>query len=387
MYLPTLTLQNFRNYRKKSFRFDTNTTLIVGGNATGKTNILEALYLLATGKSFRAQKVEEMVHWDAEVGYVIGKVVGGARLGSLPVASSSSDATEIQVMLTRGELQGKRVAKRRYSIDGAAKRVSDFVEKLVVVLFRPEDLQLILGSPARRREFLDEVLVQVDRSYRRSLISYEKALSRRNKLLDVVREGKASRTQLAFWDQLLIKHGQVLTNQRVELIDFINQFEIDIDSFEVLYDYSAISAARLRQYAEQEVAVGYTLVGPHKDDFVVRSRIGSAGSISKSASASGQASREGRKLASYGSRGEQRLAVLWLKLAELAFVSQKIGDLPGRQVGRPVLLLDDIFSELDHEHREMVLKVIGKQQTIITTTDLHLIESKYRERVNIISLG
>lgn len=382
MYLSGLTLENFRNYRKKSFVFDINTTLIVGGNATGKTNILEALYLLAAGGSFRAQRIEEMVYWDAEVAYVSGKLVDevprlpgssdrSRRAGDeMPALDSLADQsneergsdneTKLQVILTRGELQGKRVAKRSCSIDGAFKRVSDFVGRLVVILFRPEDLQLILGSPVRRRAFLDEVLLQVNREYRRSLASYEKALSRRNKLLDAIRDGGASRTQLAFWDQLLIKHGQVLTSLRAELIDFINKFEAGIDSFRVFYDSSTISESRLQKYAEQDIALGYTLVGPHKDNFIVQFE-------------------DEKELDLYGSRGEQRLAVLWLRLAELAFVSQKIGE-------RPVLLLDDIFSELDQEHRKMVLEVISQQQTIITTTDLHLIEFKYRDKFKIISL-
>jgi DNA replication and repair protein RecF len=390
MILSELSLQNFRNYKKRKFGFDEGTTLIVGGNASGKTNILEACYLLATGRSFRAQKVEEMIHWDAEVGYVSGAVLdrmlGTAKtLSFSPPAggsgreSAKEQGTELQVLLTRGELNGKRVAKRRYSVDGAFKRVSDFVGKLVVVLFRPEDLRLILGSPVRRRDFLDAVLVQVDREYRRSLVSYEKALSRRNKLLDAIRDEGASRTQLAFWDQLLIRHGQVLTKQRAELIDFVNGFEIDIDSFQVFYDNSTISEARLKKYMEQDIALGYTLVGPHKDDFIISSSEGSKSRISskdRNSHLQGygrKAVREVRELASYGSRGEQRLAVLWLKLAELEFVAEKIKDLPAGEAGRPVLLLDDIFSELDQEHRQMVLKVISHQQTIITTTDLHLV--------------
>ena len=380
MYFSSLTLQGFRNYKKRSFRFDQGTTLIVGGNGSGKTNILEAVYLLAAGRSFRARLIEEMILFDEELARISGVVIDQA-------SGDSEQTTSLEVLLTRGELQGKRVAKRRHNIDGAFKRLSDFVGKLIVVLFRPEDLQLILGTPHMRRAFLDDLLSQVDRDYRRSLVSYEKALTRRNRLLDAIRDEGASRTQLAFWDQVLIKNGQVLSKKRMELIEFINTFEAEIDSFHVLYESSSISESRLEQYAEQEVALGYTLVGPHKDDFVVLANNKQQTTDNKS----------GRDLALYGARGEQRLAVLWLKLAELSFVTEKIGE-------SPVLLLDDIFSELDEDHRQMVLKVVGERsrapvdarrspaptgagQTIITTTDPHLIESKYRDMFVVISLS
>jgi len=393
MYLSSLTLENFRSYSERIFTFSKNTTLLVGNNATGKTNIMEAIFLLATGGSFRAQKVEEMITYDKELARVFGRMsdwrIGNTEmrnktddtensaprnLQELGVAGETfKDMTELQVLLTRGEIQGKRVAKRRYSIDGVHKRFSDFVGSLVVVLFRPEDLELILGSPSVRRAFLNEVLSQIDREYRRSLASYEKALTRRNKLLDVIREKGISRTQLAFWDQLLIKHGQILTQKRRSFVEAINRFDAEIDSFQVMYDSSVISPARLEQYAQQEVAVGYTLVGPHKDDFIINSKL----PFDRAHGEQIPNSKLERNLALYGSRGEQRLAVLWLKLAELDFVTQTIGE-------RPVLLLDDILSELDHEHRTLVLKILPHQQTILTTTDLHLVgETKGMEVVEL----
>jgi DNA replication and repair protein RecF len=358
MRLASLKVSNFRSYQKRSFKFSEGTTLIVGDNASGKTNILEACFLLATGKSFRAQKIEEMILFDRELGRVEGEVV---NKGKVPQQFDSSNAVNLELMLTRGEVQGKRVAKRRYSVDGAYKRYSDFIGRLVVVLFRPEDLQLILGSPSRRREHLDTVLSQVDREYRRSLTSYERALVRRNRILDAIRDEGAPKTQLSFWNQMLVKHGRVLSERRNEFLGFINSYSSEVDSFQVEYDSSAISEKRLEKYAKQEVAAGYTLIGPHKDDVVVRFE-------------------DGKELVAYGSRGEQRLAVLWLKLAELSFVYEKIGE-------KPVLLLDDIFSELDQEHRSMVLKVISKQQTVVTTTDLDLVESRYRRKFVLIKLS
>ena len=356
MYLSSLQIEQFRNYHDRIFSFQEPTTLIVGDNASGKTNILEAVYLLATAKSFRAQRIEEMIFYDQPLARVKGSV-------ALTLAGEGAQQSErtLEILLTRGEIQGRRVAKRRYQVDGVAKRYADFAGTFSAVLFRPEDLDIILGTPHVRRRFLDDVISQVDRDYRRSLVSYEKALIRRNRILDAIREREVPRTQLTFWDQLLIKHGQLLTQKRTDFIEMINTSPTQLDSFRVKYDSSTISAERLGQYAEQEVAVGFTLVGPHKDDFSVEFE-------------------DGKALVQYGSRGEQRLAVLWLKLAELSFISNKKRE-------RPVLLLDDIFSELDQGHRALVMKVILEQQTLITTTDLHFIEAGLRKDFPIIALS
>ncbi|OGV95692.1 hypothetical protein A2W24_05480 [Microgenomates group bacterium RBG_16_45_19] len=336
MWIKDLELKYFRNYGELKKKFDRQTTVLVGPNAVGKTNVLEAIYLLATGESFRAEKIEEIVNWQAEVAHITG-LVGDKQL---------------QVRLTRGEVQGKRTVKRAFKVNGVARRKMDFLGNLRAVIFRPEDLEIVTDSPTMRRRFLDGILTQVDTEYRRSLVSYEKALRRRNRLLSLIQEEEVSRTTLAFWDQLLIKEGDVLLNRRRELIEFINgQPKIESNRW-LVYDYSAISEARLKQYAEEEVAAGYTLVGPHKDDFRVMAD---------------------RDLAIYGSRGQQRMGVLWLKVEEMNFVEAKTGE-------RPVLLLDDIFSELDEAHDRVVLGLLGKQQTIITTTE---VAGKFKESADL----
>ena len=158
MYLSSLHLEQFRNYHDRIFSFQEPTTLIVGDNASGKTNILEAAYLLATAKSFRAQRIEEMIFYDEP----LARVTGSAASVSEGEGAQQSEQT-LEILLTRGEIQGRRVAKRRYQIDGVAKRYTDFVGNFSAVLFRPEDLEIILGSPRIRRRFLDDVLSQVDR--------------------------------------------------------------------------------------------------------------------------------------------------------------------------------------------------------------------------------
>lgn len=350
MQIKKIYLQGFRNYKDKSFDFGSDTTVMVGPNAVGKTNILEAINLLATGESFRARKIDEMVGWDHEVGHVGGVMSEERR-------KNNQSKVELKIALTRGVVGGERAQKRKFKVNGVAKRKKDFVGNLVVVAFLPSDLALISGSPSKRRKYLDNVLSQVDRQYYRSLLSYEKGLRRRNRLLDLIRDGEANRSGLMFWDQLLIKEGNVLTEKRQELIDFINETG---NGLRVVFDYSAISEKRLEQYEKEEVMAGHTLVGPHKDDFYIES----------------VEEKRSRDLAVFGSRGEQRMAVLWLKMKEIDFVEKSIKE-------RPVLLLDDIFSELDIEHENMVWEMTEKQQTLVTTTEM---DDVGKRKVDIIQL-
>jgi DNA replication and repair protein RecF len=328
--LTSLTLQSFRNHTKQTFQFGSGISIILGPNGRGKTNLLEAIVLLATGKSFRAQRIEEMVQWGKEVGRVSAEIEG----------------YKLEVVVNTGQVQGQHVQKRKFLVDGVSRRRTEFIGKFSVVIFRPEDMELVTGSPSMRRKYLDDVLSQASQEYRRSLESYEKALKRRNALLDLLRDGRATRTAFTFWDQLLIKHGNVLTTQRRSYLEALNNWSESQKkfplSFDVTYDPSTISESRLHTYAIQEVAAGYTLVGPHKDEFIV--------------------SLNSHPIEQFGSRGEQRMAVLWLKLFEIEHLAKETGR-------RPILLLDDIFSELDHARQEMVLKIAQQQQTICATTE------------------
>jgi len=337
VFLKILNLQNFRSFRKEKFDFVKRITLIIGPNAAGKTNILEAIYLLATGKSFRASKEEEMISYGKEIARVRGD--------------------SLEVTLTTGEVQGKRTARKLYKINGVGKRWRDFAGQLKCVLFRPEDIDLILGSPSIRRNYLDFILEQVDWQYRVCNLAYQKGLRQRNKLLDRIREGEARSSQLLFWNQLLIKNGQIVTRKREELIEFFNQYlvkekydkKMQLHLF-VNYDRSTITEKRLEKYSQAELALGTTLVGPHRDD--IKLMANSLKLIAK------------RDLALYGSRGEQRMTILKIKLAELEFIKQRTNQ-------EPVLLLDDIFSELDKKHRKLVLEIINSCQTVITSTEVN----------------
>jgi DNA replication and repair protein RecF len=352
MILSNLQLQNFRSFRKKELKFSSGTTLVVGPNTSGKTNLLEAIYLLATGKSFRAGVEAEMIHYGQEVARVKGQVKG------------EEGRDNLEIVLTTGQVGGERAAKKRYLLNGNGKRMVDFVGQLRCVLFGPEDLEIIINSPSIRRDYLDSVLEQVDRDYRRASLSYKKGLRQRNKLLEQIRDEGKPRSILFFWDKLLLENGAVITQKREAFLNFVNEQPDYFGQLNLGYDKSIISPQRLEKYEKAEVAAGITLVGPHRDDFVVGIKNQESGI---------------RNLHRYGSRGEQRTAVFSLKLAELEFFAEKTNE-------RPVLLLDDIFSELDHERRGHLLEVIPKQQTIMTTTDIHLVDPAYRRKVQIIEL-
>ena len=337
MQLKRLVLQDFRNYEKQEFELSPGTTVLIGPNAVGKTNVLEAVCLIASGESFKAGRIEEMVRFNEEFGKVEAEV------------EHEGEMNRLTVILTRGVMQEKRVQKRKFLVNEVAKRKGDFVGLMPAVIFRPEDLDLMDGSPSLRRDFLDQVMCQADSEYGRSLVSYQQALRRRNKILEAIREGVANRYQLTFWDGLLIRHGQRVSEGREEICNYINEIWGKSDLFtdlKIVYDRSLISEKRLAQYEKEEVLVGHTLVGPHKDDFLVM--------------ANGK--QKERDLSMYGSRGEKRMAILGLKMGELLFLEEKLGK-------KPLLLLDDIFSELDEKHSEEVKRVMIGRQVVVTTTE------------------
>lgn len=357
MIIKSLQLSNFRKFSKKQISFSPSVTIITGENATGKTNILESLFFLATGKSFRTSTDAEVILFGKDLGRITASVEG-----------HEGKTTNLEIVFTRGMVMDIKTPFKRYLVNGIAKRIIDFMGNLRVVLFWPQDMELVTDSPSLRRRYLDFVLSQADREYRRTLISYERGVRQRNKVLEAIREKGAHRHQLLFWDQLLIKAGEYITKKREEYIRYINSYTLSTQDahfieHKIEYDASIISRARLDQYAQEEIAAGVTLVGPHRDDmhFLLLLK------------------QDARNLAHYGSRGEQRLAVLWLKLAELSYIERQTAE-------KPVLLLDDIFSELDDHHRKIIFDVIGNQQSILTTTEKDQIETMRLKHVEVINL-
>lgn len=328
MILKKLLLHNFRSYHEYSLPVSF-TTLITGPNTAGKTNIIESIWLLATGKSFRAEQDVQMITFNEEVARV--------------KASIEEDMQQeiIEVVVAYGPATGGRLVKR-YLLNDIAKRRVDFAGRLPAVLFSPEELDIVSGSPSLRRAFLHMVLEQVDNEYRRAGILYDKALRRRNALLSIAKEtGKRVKEQFSYWDNLLITSGQYITKKRIEFITFMNTQKKDMFTLHIEYDASTVSEERLAHYADAEVGAGVTLVGPHRDDILIY--------------------HDGKNLRYFGSRGQQRLAVLQLKLFQLLYIETVLQK-------KPLLLLDDIFSELDSRHMGLVLSMIDRQQTIMTTT-------------------
>lgn len=349
--LKVVALQNFRSYKKTSFDFS-QSVIIIGPNTVGKSNIIESIYLLSAGKSFRAERDAQMVHFGNEMGRV----------------KSTVGDIQLEVVVTVGEVAGVKTQYKRFFVNGVARRRADFVGNLPSVLFSPKDLELVIGSPGLRREFLDHVLEQTDSQYRIALLGYTKGIKQRNALLDLAKEtGRRSDKEFAYWDSLVIRNGQVITRKRQEFVEYLNVSKKDIFDFKIEYDISVISSERLAQYKEAEMSAGNTLVGPHRDDFKILFENPSAGS--------GQV-----ELKSYGSRGQQRLGVLQLKILELDYIKSKVEN-------DVILLLDDVFSELDEGHINLILDKIGEVQTIITTTHEEFIPAKIMKEMEIIELG
>jgi len=351
MFLKNLFLQNFRNYSKINFNFSESTMLIVGPNTAGKSNLIEAIFFLASGKSFRVDKGEQLIKFNHDIARISGKI---GDIG-------------LDVVIVNAGAAGNSRAFKRYSVQGVNKRKFNFIGNFFAVLFAPSDLEIIIGSPSKRRSFIDNILIQTDRDYRLSIGFYEKGLRVRNALLYKAREkGIRSEKEFEYWDNLLITQGQKITRKREELVEHLNAAQKDIFDFETIYDKSLVSRERLMQYESAELASGVTLVGPHRDDLEFRIQ--------------NPEFRIDTELKYFGSRGQQRLTILQLKLLELNYIEQKTEI-------RPVLLLDDIFSELDERHINLILNIIKGQQTIITTTHEEFIPKKLLKRIDVIKLG
>lgn len=341
MFLQSLNLNNFRNYKKAKFEFEKDTIVIVGPNTAGKTNFTEAISMLSTGKSSRAEKDDDLIGFGESSAKVTGEVVENLE---------DKDPVELQVILVKRENGG---ISKKYTVNKVAKRRVDFAANLTSILFSPEDLDIIIGGPSLRRRLFNEILEQTDRDYRNAFSIYEKALRQRNALLYNAREtGSRNEKQFEYWDKLIIENGNIVTTKREELIESINNFSKEIFDFVAFYDKSTISVERLEKYRDAELASAVTLVGPHRDDIGFSMLSGNST----------------RDIKSFGSRGQQRLTILQVKLIELSLIEEKMKV-------RPVLILDDIFSELDEGHIKLIFEILGKQQTFITTTHKEFVDT------------
>lgn len=306
----------------------------MGNNGTGKTNILESVFLLSSGKSFRSSSLSQLVSWQENFATIRGEF-GDSKL---------------EVQLVRDP--AKTSVGRRFFIDNVVKTRSKYLGALRTVIFDPEDIRLVTGSPTRRRDFLDSVFSTTEWRYASALSQFHRALKHRNELLDLIREGKSSPTELFYWDQSLIKNDGIIHDFRVKFIKSVNQHfsshqDPEIRTIFLDYQPSFLTQEKLNKNYSYELARGYTQSGAHRDDFSFNNAIFNT---------------PDKNLAFWGSRGQQRLGVLAIRLGQINYLEETYS-------AKPILLLDDIFSELDDSHRDLVINVCQKYQTILTTAE------------------
>lgn len=345
MDLLKISLKNFRNHSDCTFTLS-HTTVIVGKNTAGKTNIIEAVYFLSHGKSFRSGKDIDAIEEGKEF----------ARIEGVGVEDNAKTNFSIQLIK-------KDHFAKRFFVNDIAKRQHDFTSHLNTTLFEPSDLEALTSSPSKRRAYIDSILSQTDKKYRLTLSTYEKALRHRNKMLHLIKEGKkfATPEEFDYWNNVLITNGHYITSQREQYLQYLNSSKKTTFPFSVSYDKSIMSQERLDSYFEIEQKVGVTLVGPQRDDFLFFFE------------------NTEKPIAEFGSRGEQRLTILQMKLLEIDYIHTMSQTLP-------ILLLDDIFSELDSKNIEKIIPLIFQCQTIITTTHKEFIPKDFLSKIAIIEL-
>lgn len=378
MYLSSLALHEFRNYRQLNLALGTGLFLFYGENAQGKTNLLEAVSMLATGSSFHAAADREVVNWEApeHVARIHGLVkrkedevqlemvifdptppAVGARFiapSSPDIAPSPPQTVELPATTPR----------KRVKVNGVPRRTIDFIGQMKVVLFAPTDLHLVDGSPEERRRFLDRALCQVQPRYCSALVQYRKIVTQRSALLKRIRDRLEDPRMLDYLDDRLTTLANIIIFERRRMLDALNeqtqllqetlsggreQLQIIYrPSFKLAFDDNPLQAQQhyreqLRAVQKKEILQGVCLLGPHRDDleFLVN----------------------GVNMLTYGSRGQQRTTALSAKLAELAYMRNSTDD-------EPVLLLDDVFSELDAHRRSYLLHhVLQHTQVLLTATN------------------
>jgi DNA replication and repair protein RecF len=346
MPVRAISLSGFRSYEHLEMTLADGPHLVVGPNAAGKTNLVEALVVLSSGRSHRGSPDVEMVRWGSDVARVLARIERAGR------------SDEPEVVIQAHPVDGH--ARKRVRVNGVNRRPAALPAVMRTVVFAPEDMDLVAGAPALRRSFLDGLVAAREVTATAVLGTYARALTQRNALLRRIRDEVAGRAELSFWDDVLCETGSRIREWRAEAIAALGgplaaahremapaEPTLDVDyasNVEARAGESQEAALRrrLRETAEKEIWNGATLVGPHRDDLVLRA--------------------DGRDLAHFASRGQQRTAILALKLAQLAMLTELDGQ-------PPLLILDDVFSELDPERRaRLVVRVGSLPQVIVTTT-------------------
>lgn len=377
MRLARLALEQFRSYATAELHPDSGLTIVAGPNGAGKTNLLEAVFVGVTGRSPRAAADHELVRHGAPFGRV-----------RLDLADpTSGDGARVEAIIPG--VTPPAGLRKRVSVNGLARRSGSLGETVRAVLFRPEEMLLLVGSPSERRRFLDAILAQRDRRTARDLVELAKVLAQRNALLRAIRREEATADGMAFWDDQLATVGARVTAARLVLVrelgerlgplhDAVAPVDELGDSVRIAYldslketwpqrgaseavdDLEAAYRRRIAEVQQKEQWNGVSLVGPQRDD--LRVELG------------------GRDVAVHASRGQQRTIILALKLAET--------DLLGADGPRPIVLLDDLFSELDPERSQRALDLLTERgQVLVTMADPEAIPPARRARVPVWQVG
>ncbi len=383
MFLRSLQLTNYRNFRRLALNLGDEPTIIQADNAQGKTNLLEAVELLATTKSSRAGSDRELVHWAvASPTDELSAAEAFGRINAVVAHSRGETKADVVLRVIEGSEDGSGPSvSKSFRVNGLPRRALEFVGEINVVSFAPEDVDLVAGPPSGRRRYLDVSNGQMSGRYLRALQRYNKVLVQRNQLLRQIREhGGGQENTLPIWDQELATNGAFIFQERARSVNALAAFadrwfrelggwgqRLEIGYRPALPETEAVvlrsvptegDAAlggihsafvqALSRNRPRDVGAGMSLLGPHRDDlcFMV----------------------DGIDLNVYGSRGQQRLAALSLKLAELDLLEARVGS-------RPILLLDDVLSELDEAKQMAVLRVAaGAGQTLLTVTHLEAVD-------------
>ncbi len=387
MHLRRLELTHYRCYRQLELALPPGTVVVAGGNAAGKSSLLESLFVLATTRAPYGATDRQWFGWDA-----LASAAPFSRLAGEVVRKDGLHVVEV-IQARLGDRGEERFVKR-VRVDGLPRRAMEAIGSLQVVLFTPRDLRIVDGAPSDRRRYLDVLLCQVDRAYCQALGQYSRVLAQRNHLLRRLRTRGGDREELAFWESKLAEHGGQLIATRASTVAALGHMArrahcrlagaaevlgmayrsslvgtsggstADVSGPASAQDAQEVSrtlAWQLAGHRDEELRRGMTLVGPHRDDIVL--------TVS------------GADLRAYGSRGQQRTAALALKIAEAQLMARRAGE-------APVLLLDDVLSELDLDRRRQLLACLEPvEQVLLTTTDLAILPAEFLEGSAVLSVA
>jgi len=348
--LKSIKLENFRSHKKFELKLG-QTNLLIGPNGAGKTNILESFSVLSFCRSFRMDDKRNIINNDSEYCRVVGD--------------------ELEVFMSRSP---RLILNAK--IKGTPKRLSDFVGFLPAVVFSPETVSIITGAPGDRRRFLDIMISQVNREYLSALTNFKKIRQQRNSLLQNISKGLNNPDELAFWDKEFCREAETILKERGEAVQYLNEHmppiyrEIsdhkkDILALRYINNFDGDLIGHLERGRARDIAYGGTIYGPHRDDLVF--------------------TLNNENMANFASRGELKSAILALKMSELSYLEKNRS--PERGGQKPILLLDDIFSEFDPKRRDHLAKLILQYQSVITTTEKEHVPKELLEGANIVEIS